>query len=293
MVLTALGGRVHAGQQHTGYVVLLSEGTLIVEMTVPSDGLTINLVRHGHRTCYHLVLRLLDVYNSIRVIIVTPSGEEQRVGIVIGQVIAGSIVNREQGLERQTFHQVIHVIVDTSIKLELTAYLLRLTTEVAVCNSIFAIIVCTTTREPLSTQQVQRLAEGSQRLAGIGVNHREGKQRGCTLWEVRTHGSGLTPEVTLVLIFIIIGSTNVSPTSDELVHNQVHVTTNAEAVGVVVLGFTEVNQVLCTIVVDVRVEVSTRTTTLNLNGTLRTVIGLADILVRIPVYIRIAIRIGT
>ena len=155
MVFTTLGSRVHTGEQHTRYMMLLSKGVVIVEMTIPSNGLAILRIRHGHRTSHHLVLRLFDIHNSIRRVIVTPCGEEQRIRIVVCQVIAGSIVNREQCLERQALQEFVHVIVDTGIELELTAYTLRFTAEVAVSNGIRLCTVRTTAREPLSVNQVE------------------------------------------------------------------------------------------------------------------------------------------
>ena len=80
-------------------------------------------------------------------------------------------------------------------------------------------------------------------------------------------------------MLIVEGCTGVGKTLDELVDRQVYITTYAETVGVIILCGTEVDQILAAIVVDVRVEVSTRTTTLNFQRTFRTVIHLADIFV--------------
>ena len=92
---------------------------------------------------------------------------------------------------------------------------------------------------------------------------------------------------------IIEGSTGIRPTLDNLIDHKVYITTNAEAIGVVVLGITEVQEIFGTIVVDIRIEVGTRTTTLNFQRSFRTIISLTDILVRIVVDVRVAIRVST
>ena len=75
------------------------------------------------------------------------------------------------------------------------------------------------------------------------------------------------------------GSTGVYITRDELVNYEVNITTYAETVGIVVLCRTEVDEVFSAVVVDVRVEVGTGTTTLYLQRCFRTVVNLTDILV--------------
>ena len=162
--------------------------------------------------------------------------------------------------------------------MELTADGLRLTTEIAVCDGI-GLGGLGTAGEESSVEQVERLAQGCKCLRGIGVNVCNVNQRCCIFREVRTHRRCLAPEITLVLVGIVEGCTGVGKTRDNLIHYEVYITTNAEAVGVVVLGITEVNEILKAIVVDVGVEVCTLTATLNLQRTFRTVVHLADIFV--------------
>ena len=87
------------------------------------------------------------------------------------------------------------------------------------------------------------------------------------------------PEFTLVLVGIVERSAGVGKALDDLVDHEIHITTNAETVGVVVLCIAEIEEILNAIVVDVRVEVGTLTTTLYLQRCLRTVIRLTDIFV--------------
>ena len=263
MVFVATCRSVHTREQHTGNVMLASEGVVVVEMAVPSDGLTIFRVGHRHVTCNDFVVLLGESHDGILCVIITPSGDEHSVLIIIGEAVVSSIVDREQGLERQAIDELVQVVDDTCIELELTADGLRLTTKVAVGNGVGLVGLCTT-GEVLAVEQVERLAQDGQSLRGIGVNHIDGNQRCSVLGEVRTHGRCLTPEVTLVLVLIIEGGTCVGKTLDELVDNEVDITTNTEAVGIVVLCRTEVQEVFTAIVVNVRVEVCTSTTTCNL-----------------------------
>ena len=111
--------------------------------------------------------------------------------------------------------------------------------------------------------------------------------------EVGTHVCSIIPEITLILVLIIVSRTNISPTRDEFVHNQVHITTYTETIGIVILCRTEIDKIFVTIVVDVRIEVGTRTATLDFQCTLRAIIGLANIIVRVVIYIGITVRICT
>ena len=293
MILAAGCGRVHISEQESRYMMFAGKSIIIVKMTVPTDGLAVFRVRHGHRTRHDFILRLIDGNNGILRVIITPRGEEQRIRIVICQAVVGSIVNREQRLKRQALDKLVHVIVDTGIKLELSAYSPCLTTKIAVSNGIRLCSVGTTAREPSSINQVKRLAERSQSHAGIGVNHFNRNQWSGTLREVGTHVCSIIPEITLILVLIIVSSTNISPTRDEFVHNQVHITTYTETIGIVILCRTEIDKIFVTIVVDVRIEVGTRTATLDFQCTLRAVIGLADIIVRVVINIGITVRICT
>ena len=148
-----------------------------------------------------------------------------------------------------------------------------------------------TTGEILAVEQVQRLAKDSKGLTGIRVNHVNINQWCRILREVGTHAGCFAPEVALIAVCIVEGSTNVSITFDSLIDHEVYITANAETVGVVILCRTEIDKVFKAIVVDVRIKVSTRTTTLDFQRTFRTVIHLADILVGIVVYIWITVRI--
>ena len=278
MVLATGSRGIHIGEQHTRYMVFASEGMVVVEMAVPADGLTVLGAAHGHVTCHHLVTFLLQRNNDVIHIIVTPSRNKHGVLVVVCQTVVGSIVNREHGLERQAFDELVHVVDDTGIELELAADILRLTAEVAVGNGIRLDRLRAAGEVP-AVQQVQRLVQGGQCQGGIRVHHIDVNQRGSILWEVRAHRCCSTPEVTLVLVGIVEGSAGIGKTLDHLVDDEIHITTDAETVGIVVLGITEVQQVLMAIVVDVRIEVCTLATTLNLHCSIRPVIGLTDILV--------------
>ena len=258
-------------------MMLVCEGVVIVEMTIPTDGLAIFGIRHGHVTRHDFIVLLSNTYNRILGVIVTPSRDEHSILVVIRQTVVSSIVDREQCLERQALQETVHIIDNTCIKLELTTHVCGLTTEIAICNSI-GLSGFRTTGEIFSVQQVERLAKDGQRLRGIGVNHVNRNQRGCILREIRTtifasiapvairqlFTCGFMPEFTLVLVCIVECRTGVGETLDEFVDHQVYITTYAETVCVVILGLTEVQQILYAIIINVRVEVSTLTTTLNL-----------------------------
>ena len=271
-------------------MVFACEGVVIVEMAVPANRLAVFRIRHFHVSRHDFIVLLGKCNDSILCVVVTPSRDEYGILVVIFEVVVCCIVNREQCPEHQTLQELVHVVVDTSIELELTADGPCLTTEVAVGNGIGLSSLCAA-REILSVEQVQRLAKNRECLAGIRVDHVDGNQRSCVLGEVWTHRSCITPEVTLVLIGIVERGAHVGKTSHELVYDQVHITTYAKAFGEVFLCRAEVQQVFEAIVVDVRVEVGTCTATLNLQRTFRTIVNLAEILVRIVVYIGIAIRI--
>ena len=150
-----------------------------------------------------------------------------------------------------------------------------------------------TTGEIFPVEQIQRLAENGKRLACIRIHHVNINQWCSMLREVRTHRRSLTPEVTFVLIGIIESSTYVGKTLDEFVDYQVHITTYAETIGIIIFCGTEIDQVFKAIVVDIRIEVSTCTTTLDFQCGFRTVICLTNIIGGIVVHVRITIWINT
>ena len=301
---TAGRGRVHISQQQTRYMMLLRKRVVIVEMAVPGDGLTIGTVGHRHITCHHLIVLLCQADDLVLCVIVTPGRNKHSILVIIRKVIAGRVVNREQRLERQTVQEPVHVIDDTGIELELTAHLLRLTAEVAVCDGVI-LGGFGTAGEILAVEQVKTLAQDGQRLGGIRVHHVDINQRSSVLREIRAtvltvihalsihhlYTGSLRPEVALILMFIIEGSARIGKTLDQLVDHQVHITPYRESVRIVILGITEIQEVFTPVVVDVRVEVGTLSAALNLQCTFTTVIHLADILVRVIVHVRIAVRI--
>ena len=174
-------------------MMLISKGAFVVEMAIPADGLAIFRVGHCHFTCHNLIVLLEKTYNSVLAVIVTPSiyivvqfRNEHRILVVVGEVVIGSIVDREHRLECQTLYQIVHVVVKTCIELELTADRLCLATEIAVCNGI-GLRGFRATGEIFAVEQVQRLAQDGKSLTGIRVNHVNGNQRSCTFRIVRAH----------------------------------------------------------------------------------------------------------
>ena len=83
MVCAAGSCRIHAGEQHTCDVMLACKGMVIIEMAIPSNGLAISCVRHGHVTGHNLIVLLGKGYNLVIYIIVTPSGDEHRILVVV------------------------------------------------------------------------------------------------------------------------------------------------------------------------------------------------------------------
>ena len=263
-------------------------------MSIPTDSLTIfgSIIVHGHITSYHLITFLLQGYNSIFHIIITPSWNIHSILVVIAHSVVGSIVNREQCLKCQAINELVHVIDNTGIKLELTANTLCLTTKIAVSNGI-RLVCLRTSREVFSVKQVERLTQCRKSHCSIWIDHIYRNQWSSIFREVWTHCRSSTPEITLILVDIVEGCTGICKTLNNLVDNKVNITTDTETVCIVILGITKVQQVFQTIVVNVRIEVSTFTTTLNLNCGIRTVINLSNIFVRIIVHIGIAVRINT
>ena len=90
---------------------------------------------------------------------------------------------------------------------------------------------------------------------------------------------------------VIERGTCIGKALNQLIEGKVNITTHTKAVGVVVLGITKVQEIFTTVVVDVGIEVCALAATLYLSCSLRTVIYLADILVRIVVHVGITIRI--
>ena len=241
-------------------------------------------------TAHNLVILLGKTYDDVISIIVTPCRNKHCILVVVRKVVACGIVNSKLSFERQSLDKLVQVVDKTGIKLELTAHTSCLTAEIAVGNGV-CLISLSTTREILSVEQVERLAKNRECIRCVWIDHIYRDQRCCILGVVRTHGCCLAPEVTLVLVVIVERGTCVGKALDELVKSKVNITTNAETIGVVVLCITEVQKVLATIVVDVGVEVCTRSTTLYLGSNLRTVVCLADILVGIVVNVRITVGI--
>ena len=292
MVGAAARCGVHIGQEHARHVVLASEGVVVVEVAVPADGLAILRVGHSHVTGHDFVVLLGEGYDDVLRVIVTPGGDKHRILVVVRQAVVCSIVNREERVERQSLQELVHIVVDAGVELELTAHSTCTATEVAVGDDVGLRGLCAA-GEVLAVKQVQRLAEDGKCLAGIRVDHADGNQRCGVLREVRAHRGCLAPEITLVLVGVVERGAHVGITLDEFVDDEVHITAHAEAVGVVVLGRAEVQQVLEAIITNVRVEVGTCAATLNLQRSFRAVVDLAQVFVGVVVHVGIAIRIHT
>ena len=259
-------------------------------MSVPCDGLAIRGVAHTHVTCNNFITLLGKGHNFIIGVVVTPCGDEHGILVVVGKAVFRSIVDGKQGLERQSLDKPVHVVDDACVELELAAHVGSLTSEIAVCNGILLGGLCTT-GEILTIEEVERLAQHGKSLRGIGVDHVDRNQRSSVFREVWTHGRSLAPEITLVGVGVVERSTGVGKALDYPVDHEVHITTYAEAVGVVVLSRSEVEEVFDTIVVDIGIEVGTSATTLDFQRTFRAVVCLADIVVGIVVDVGIAVGV--
>ena len=90
---------VHIGEQHTGHMMLTGKRVVVVEMTVPTDGLAVFSVSHRHVTRYHFVVLLCKRHDGVLGVVVTPCRNEYGILVIISTAVVGSIVDREQGLE--------------------------------------------------------------------------------------------------------------------------------------------------------------------------------------------------
>ena len=117
-------------------MMLVCKCLVVVEMTIPTDGLTIFGIRHGHMTCHDFIVLLSKANNSILGVVVTPSWDKHSKFVVIREAVVGCIVDRKHCLERQALQEAVHVIDNTCIELELSADVSCLATEITICNSI-------------------------------------------------------------------------------------------------------------------------------------------------------------
>ncbi len=92
---------------------------------------------------------------------------------------------------------------------------------------------------------------------------------------------------------IIEGCTGINPSLDVVSNVYIHITTDTEALGIVVLCLTKLEVIALTIIVDVAIEVSSLTTTADFSSCLITAVHLSEIIRRIEVDVRIAVRVQT
>ena len=64
-------------------MMLISKCIVVVEMTVPSNGLAVFGIRHRHVTCHNLIVLLGNTYDSVFRIIITPCRNKHGVLVIV------------------------------------------------------------------------------------------------------------------------------------------------------------------------------------------------------------------
>ena len=93
-------------------------------------------------------------------------------------------------------------------------------------------------------------------------------------------------------MLVIIGSVGIHPTRSPVSELQVDVTTYVQTVGIVVLSFTEIEEITLAVVAHVGIELC-KLTTLELSRHIVARLGLLEVIRIIELLVWITVRIGT
>ena len=94
-------------------------------------------------------------------------------------------------------------------------------------------------------------------------------------------------------MLVIIGSVGIHPTRSPVCELEVDVTTYVQAVGIVVLSFTEIEEIALAVVAHVGIELRKLTTTFELSRYIVARLSLLEIIRIIELLVWITVRIGT
>ena len=94
-------------------------------------------------------------------------------------------------------------------------------------------------------------------------------------------------------MLVIVGSVGIHPTRSPVCELEVDVTTYVQAVGIVVLSFTEIEEIALAVVAHVGIELCKLTTTFELSRYIVTGLVLSEIIRIIELQVWITVRIGT
>ena len=94
-------------------------------------------------------------------------------------------------------------------------------------------------------------------------------------------------------MLVIIGSVGIHPTRSPVSELEVDVTTYVQTVGIVVLSFTEIQEITLAVVAHVGIELCKLTTTFELSRHIVARLGLLEIIRIIELLVWITVRIGT
>ena len=259
-------------------------------MGIEGDGLVVG------RTTDVLYTRLLinsivvvQSNNDILAVISWPSRFKSCISIVKWSRISRSIVNTYQSVETQALSHWTEVNIHTCIELELTAGPCIIASTLHVSKDVGQVSLRTT--QETSVDNVGRVGQHGQGSLCIGIDIAQGNEWTYTVW---TQRCSCLPEIsTIGTARIIIGSIGIDISSNEVVNLHIHITTNVETVGEIILCLSKLQEVALTIVAHVGIELGTLVTTFNLSSHVTTVISLLNELWRIEIHVRITIRILT
>ena len=155
-----------------------------------------------------------------------------------------------------------------------------------------ALVQVGSTQEILAINEVACSTDHGQGRLGIRIYHIDRNQRSHT---VRTEGTSQLPILITIVgrLRAIIGSIGIDVCTDGFAQLDVHVTSHVKAIGKVFLSLTKVQVITCAVIADVSIESCTLVTTFYLCRHLRAIESLLDIIRRIEIYARVAIRVLT
>ena len=291
MILSRLRLLEARSYQHCRQIVNLVESIVVVELTREKHGLVICTSTDVLVARLFILTFLLQCDNHILAINVSPCWDINSIAIIERSIIRGSIVDCEMSLERQALQHLVQVDIDTRIKLELTTSKFTTSCRIDISKNIRGVCL-STSKEVFAIYQLRNAHQVPSSLS-IWGNHICGDKRSCILWKIRTPSRSSFPVITLCRMRIIEGCTGVDPSLNFISNVYIHITTNAEALGIIILSLTKLEIIALAIIVDIAIEVSSLTTTADFCSSLITAVHLSEIIRRIEIEIRITIRVQT
>ena len=275
MIFSRRGHLIAVGQQR-GVDSVETELTIVVELTRKEDGLDGLRVTHNLGTRMFVGAVLLQAYNLVFTIHVGPDRLVSRVVILNAAIIRGSIVDGSVGLKAQSLEHLVEIEVNACIKLQLTARKGVVSGGVHACKGIGLQTLRTTEHVP-SINDVVAVGHHLLHVSHVWIHHIDRDQRCERVLCGRTQSSALIPVVATVSTLVIEGCVGIYPTRNPVVEPHVDVAAYVEAVGVVVLPLTKLDEVADMVEANISIEVGEASTALKLGIAIVAVVGLFQI----------------